>query len=45
MPKILRNLLSWIDRLLDPQPAEEPEVVEAEPIDFETFFTEPLYPD
>lgn len=45
MPKFLKKLLIWIDQLLDPQPAapaaEEPE----KEIDFESFFTDPLYPD
>lgn len=41
MPKFMKKLLSWIDQLLDSQPAAEPEP--AEPIDFETFFTEDLY--
>lgn len=40
MPKFLRKLLSWIDQLLDPQPPTEQVV--AEPIDFESFFTENL---
>lgn len=41
MPKLLQKLLLWIDQMLDPQPAAEPEP--AEPIDFERFFTEDLY--
>lgn len=44
MPEILKKLLTWIDAVLDPQPAAELETVEAEAIDFNEFFTEQLHP-
>ncbi len=44
MPEIVKKLLTWIDAVLDPQPAAEPEIEEVEPIDFREFFTDPLYP-